>query len=70
MYTYIDVCFASKADVNKYKKFKKRAEEEQDEAIRNECTIYLLKEIQKDIDEYRTGAIEEMKKHLGEEQHG
>lgn len=61
------VYFTNTVELKKYIKFCDEIEQRHNEEMRNRRTLELLRQIQGDIDEYRTSAIEEMKKHLGEE---
>jgi len=61
------VYFTNTVELKKYIKFCDEIEQRHNEEIRDKRTLELLKQIQGDIDEYRASAIEEMKKHLGEE---
>ena len=62
-----DVYFTNSAELKKYEAYANQLKERRNEEIRNKRTLDLLREIQSDIDDYRASAIEEMKKHLGEE---
>ncbi len=66
-HNHTDVYFTNSAELKKYNEYVKLLNERRNEEIRDKRTLELLKQIQSDIDDYRTSAIEEMKKHLGEE---